>query len=176
MKPMLIRCVMVTGLTFGCSAVFAQHSASPLIVVEDLGGSPTAPYYDALAPVEQPPSPGQSSMPPRGYSEADMLPVHSPRLTPGIVDKHRIEAPGLTPLFLIGDDDRSRAWLSQRLPMLQRSAAVGLVVNVETKNALQSLRALAPGLELVPAAGDDLAHRLGLSHYPVLITSTGVEQ
>lgn len=176
MKPMLIHYGMAIGLTIGCSAVFAQHPDSPLIVVEDLGGNPTAPYYDALAPDEESPSLGQSSPPPRGYSEADMLPVHSSQLTPGVVGKHRIQAPGLTPLFLIGDDDRSRAWLSQHLPMLQRSAAVGLVVNVETKNALQSLRALAPGLELVPAAADDLAQRLGLSHYPVLITSTGVEQ
>ena len=38
------------------------------------------------------------------------------------------------------------------------------------------LRRLAPGLTLSPASGDDLAQRLGLRHYPVLITSTGVEQ
>nr|MBF3175129.1 DUF2859 domain-containing protein [Pseudomonas aeruginosa] len=29
---------------------------------------------------------------------------------------------------------------------------------------------------LAPASGDDLAQRLGLRHYPVLITATGIEQ
>ena len=34
----------------------------------------------------------------------------------------------------------------------------------------------ADSATLSPASGDDLAQRLGLRHYPVLITSTGVEQ
>jgi integrating conjugative element protein (TIGR03765 family) len=38
------------------------------------------------------------------------------------------------------------------------------------------LRRLAPGLTLAPASGDDFAQRLGLRHYPVLITATGIEQ
>ena len=49
-------------------------------------------------------------------------------------------------------------------------------VNVESMAALTALRRLAPGLILSPASGDDLAQRLGLRHYPVLITATGVEQ
>lgn len=53
---------------------------------------------------------------------------------------------------------------------------MGLVVNVESMAALTALRRLAPGLTLSPVSGDDLAQRLGLRHYPVLITSTGVEQ
>ena len=28
---------------------------------------------------------------------------------------------------------------------------------------------------LSPASGDDLAQRLGIQHYPVLITATGIE-
>ncbi|MNE90682.1 hypothetical protein D3C80_1882240 [compost metagenome] len=53
---------------------------------------------------------------------------------------------------------------------------MGLVVNVESAAALAALRKLAPGLNLSPASGDDLAQRLGLRHYPVLIMSTGIEQ
>ena len=40
---------------------------------------------------------------------------------------------------------------------------------------LAALRRLAPGLMLSPASGDELAQRLGLKHYPVLITATGIE-
>ena len=34
----------------------------------------------------------------------------------------------------------------------------------------------ARGLTLAPISGDDLGARLGLHHYPVLITATGIEQ
>jgi integrating conjugative element protein (TIGR03765 family) len=50
-----------------------------------------------------------------------------------------------------------------------------MVVNVSTPEALAALRRLAPGLMLSPVSGDDLAQRLGLQHYPVLITATGIE-
>jgi integrating conjugative element protein (TIGR03765 family) len=101
--------------------------------------------------------------------------VRSARLTPGDELRRVIRAPSLTPLFLVGDDDRSRAWLKQRRVELQAQRAVGLVVNVATPEALAALRRLAPGLVLSPASGDDLAHRLGIKHYPVLITATGIE-
>lgn len=155
----------------------AQLSTPPLIVVEDRGGYSALPYYEALNPqADTPPVPRADSRPPRSYSEADMLPVRSPALTPGIVTPRSIQAPGLPPLFLIGDDERSRAWLSKQQSKLRQLSARGLVVQVENAAALQALRSLAPGLELVPVAGDDMAQRLNLSHYPVLITATGIEQ
>jgi integrating conjugative element protein (TIGR03765 family) len=105
-----------------------------------------------------------------------MLPVRSTLLTPGAVERRDIEAPGLRPLFLVGDDERSRTWLRQRLDRLSELNAVGLVVNVGSSAALDELRRLAPGLTLSPGSGDDMAQRLGLKHYPVLITATRVEQ
>lgn len=110
------------------------------------------------------------------YSEADMLPVRSVTLTPGTVQPRVQAASGLPALFLIGDDPRSRAWLQQRLPVLQRLKAVGLVVQVETVSGLEQLRRAAPGVSLFPSAADDLAQRLGVQHYPVLITATAIEQ
>ena len=153
----------------------------PLIVVEDKGGASALPYYRALNPQDA--QPGQPTMPqpaPRiggpADAEAAMLPVRSARLSPGDEPRRVIRAPGLTPLFLVGDDDRSRAWLKQRRVELQAQRAVGLVVNVATPEALAALRRLAPGLVLSPASGDDLARRLGIKHYPVLITATGIER
>ena len=105
-----------------------------------------------------------------------MLPVRSTLLTPGTVERRVIEAPGLRPLFLVGDDERSRAWLRQRVEVLRELGAVGLVVNAESQVALDALRRLAPELILSPVSADDLAQRLGIRHYPVLITATGIEQ
>jgi integrating conjugative element protein (TIGR03765 family) len=161
------------------SAVFSQ--SPPLIVVEDRGGVSALPYYQALdlQPRDGNTPPSRIQLPPppsRQFDEADMLTVHSARLSPGEVTRRVIQAPGLTPVFLIGDDDRSRAWLRQRAPALRNLGAVGLVVQVESPQALASLRALAPGLTLAPVSGDELAQRLGLRHYPVLVTATSIEQ
>lgn len=110
------------------------------------------------------------------YSEADMLPVKTIALSPGRVVARKISTPGLPALFLIGDDARSRAWLQRRLSTLQQLKAVGLVVQVDSAQQLERLRTMAPGLSLYPASADDLAQRLRLSHYPVLITATAIEQ
>jgi integrating conjugative element protein (TIGR03765 family) len=177
------RCVFLLLLSMTkASTALADDGA--LIVVEDHGGVSALPYYGELS--LQPrstrwssPNPSRRSSPLIGrarYSEADMLPVRSTRLTPGPVEHRAIDVPGLTPLFLIGDDDRSRAWLREHLPRLRTLRAVGFVVRVDSAQALTSLRELASGLTLVPASGDDLGNRLGLRHYPVLITATGIEQ
>ena len=160
-------------------AVLAQ--SPPLIVVEDRGGVSALPYYQAL---DLQPRAGDAPaprielprMPDHPFDEAAMLPVRSASLSPGDVARRVIQAPGLTPLFLVGDDDRSRTWLRQRAQALRDLGAVGLVVQVESPRALAALRTLAPGLTLAPVSGDELAQRLGLRHYPVLVTATGIEQ
>lgn len=166
---------------FVCAApALAVAQSSQLIVVEDRGGVSALPYYEALnlqPRADQAPPRLEVPRAPAGpASEADMLPVRSARLSPGDVPRRVIQAPGLTPFFLIGDDARSRAWLRQRAPALRELGALGLVVNVESADALAALRGLATGLTLAPVSGDDLAERLGLRHYPALVTATGIEQ
>lgn len=171
--------LLLCALSLGASAAHL-----PLVVVEDQGGSPARPYYDALDLPEQlgaTPSglpPASAAAPSdRRYTEADMLPVRSELLTPGVVERRAVRLPGLTqPMFLVGDDDLSRQWLQRRLPELRRLNAVGLVVDVEGAEDLHALRLLAPGVPLSPVSGDDLARRLHLKHYPVLLMPTGIEQ
>lgn len=159
-----------------CACVPGLAPAQDLIVVGDDGGASALPYYRALnllsdtAPTSSPPV-----TPHAPYRETDLLPVHSSRLTPGHVTGRTIRAPGLTPFFLIGDDHASRAWLHARGDTLRALGAVGFVVNVTSADELADLRRDAPGLTLAPASGDDIAERLGLSHYPVLVTETGIE-
>lgn len=162
------------------STAFAESGSAPLIVVEDRGGASALPYYQSLDPQpENATLPAAKPAPRMGNAaeaEAAMFPVRSTQLSPGEVQHRVIRAPGLRPLFLIGGDARSRAWLQQRQAALRELGAVGLVVNLESAAALAQLRRLAAGLTLSPASADDLAQRLGLRHYPVLITPTGVEQ
>lgn len=172
--PVLCALLSMTGTA-------ALAGQQPLVVVEDHGGSSALPYYEALdlptrqdrslPPPISAPSPGS-----KNFSEADMLPVRSERLSPGDEPRRVIQAPGLTPVFLVGDDERSRTWLLERKAALQKIGAIGLVVNVGSAGALAALRKLTPELTLSPVSGDDLAQRLGLRHYPVLITASGIEQ
>jgi len=157
------------------------HAAEPLIVVQDLGGASALPYYEALNLQPRhvdalPPNIMVPQVPAISASEADMLPVRSAKLTPGVVNRRTIEAPGLRPFFIVGDDELSQTWLRRHAALLRERGAIGLVVNVETLQALNHLRTLAPDVPLSPVSGDDLAERLGLRHYPVLITATGIEQ
>lgn len=183
MKPAFVGAVRPIFCALLCAADLPALAAGqpPLIVVEDHGGTSALPYYQALdlPPRQDQPGPPRISVPPSGgktFSEADMLPVRSERLSPGDEPRRVIQAPGLTPVFLIGDDERSRAWLLERNAALTKISAMGLVVNVGSAEALTGLRKLAPGLTLSPVSGDDLAQRLGLRHYPVLITASGIEQ
>jgi integrating conjugative element protein (TIGR03765 family) len=161
-----------------------QPSSAPpdsgLTVVADLGGTSALPYYRALNLLPSSTSPPAPLPPPKVPhsldEESSFLPVHSERLTPGPIAHRLIQAPGLTPFFLAGDDPLSRAWIGAHLALLRQLGAVGFIVQVDSSSALTALRAVAPGLTLVPASADDLAARLHLAHYPALVTATGIEQ
>ncbi|QRI92952.1 integrating conjugative element protein [Delftia lacustris] len=155
-------------------------ASQPLIVIEDRGGASALPYYESLD-VAQPDAPGRQQEQVRASiagpaTDAETLPVRTSEMAPGSVRPRRLAMPGLQPFFVIGDDAASRSWLRRRGRTLRERGAVGLVVNVETAEGLNQLRALGPGLTLVPVAGSDLALRLQLRHYPALITESGIEQ
>ncbi|MHA6679676.1 integrating conjugative element protein [Enterobacter ludwigii] len=165
-----VLCLSLFATTFSCLA--------SLTVVGDLGGEPARPYFDAINAGPDSPVPDMSSLPqpPASLSISDMLPVSTPEMTPGAVISRPLQLPGLPPVFVVGDDDMSRAWLQQRGAELKRMGATGMVVNVRTERALNSLRQLLPDTEMVPVRGGDLAQRLKLTHYPVLITADGLAQ
>ncbi|WP_422824114.1 integrating conjugative element protein [Xenorhabdus entomophaga] len=147
-----------------------------LNVIADLGGKDASPFYAGIHAQSD-----DITLPPQSFSpeqagEAAMLPVKTPELTPGTVISKSLQLPGIGALFLIGNDADSRQWLSQHAARLKQLHAVGLVVNVSEMAGLQSLRALAPDVSLSPASGSELARRLQLRHYPVLITETALSQ
>lgn len=175
--------LLATAVVQADSPSSLTHSpATPaLIEVANLGGDPAAPYYRAAglpdAPMLLHPASVNLPTPPtQPLDGSSWLPVRSSLLTPGRVEPRPLEMPGLQPLFLVGDDARSRRWLQERSEQLRRLGAVGLVVNVESAEALAELRQLAAGLRLRPVPGNDLARRLQLEHYPMLITATSLEQ
>ena len=156
-----------------CLATPIVVNASSLIVVEDRGGVSALPYYQDLAPELTAQSTPIETMGVRGHGS---FPVRSDQLVPGQEQGRVINAPGLQPLFLVGDDEMSRAWLTQRREHLQQLQAVGLVVNVASAERFAEVQRWAGDLQMVPAPSNDLAQRLGIKHYPLLITATAIQQ
>ncbi|EAS1759739.1 integrating conjugative element protein [Salmonella enterica] len=160
---------LLPALLFSLSHV--SHAA--LTVVADLGGESTAPLFEAIAPESE--STSGLSAPAIPLEEA-IFPIESSHLHPGSVLSRPLSLPGMMPLFLIGDDPLSLRWLAQQQDTLKSLNATGLVVNVASETRLNALRQYADGLVLLPVSGDDLAVRLQLKAYPVLITDTGLSQ
>ena len=126
-----------------------------LNVIADLGGQDAAPYFEAVNK--------QPGMP-------------TPELSPGKTADRPLQLPGIGALFLIGDDALSREWLKANAGALAEQHAAGMIVNVTDMDTVRELRELAPGVSLAPASGSELARRLQIEHYPVLITDTGLTQ
>ncbi|EIW4464908.1 integrating conjugative element protein [Salmonella enterica] len=164
------------------SALLTTSSMAALNVIADLGGESTAPLFDAINNENNEFTPPRSlnstetSAYPAPADISDMLPVTTPEMSAGKVESRELNLTGMTPVFLVGDDALSREWLALRRDELKRRHATGLVVNVSDKAALAELQQLIPGVTLLPASASEIARRLQLSHYPVLITSTGLAQ
>lgn len=167
-------------LTLGpITLLVSTLSWANLSAAEDMGDTSSLPDLRTLNLPAEVASSKVARLPPvplHPYSEADMLPVKSERLSPGKIENRVTNTPRLASFFLIGDDDLSRRWLAARKDVLKKLNAVGLVVNVQQHDALIELRSIGSGLDLVPASADELAERLGLQHYPLLITANGIEQ
>ena len=116
------------------------------------------------------------AVPMQALDEARLLPVITHTLHPGQQPRLTLSLPGMTPLFLIGDDPQSTEWLRQHRNTLKTLHATGLVVNVTTLARLNALRTVAPSLTLLPVSADDMAKHLPISAYPVLITDKGLAQ
>ncbi|ELU0512685.1 integrating conjugative element protein [Salmonella enterica] len=176
----LYPAVRYTLLPVTLAGLLTTSAMAALTVVADLGGESTAPLFDAVNNETNEFTPPRPLTPPSFSASPvtvdEMLPVSTPEMTPGRVENRRSELTGMTPVFLVGDDALSRRWLEQRRGDLQQLHATGLVVNVTDGTALRGLQTLAPGLTLLPESASDIARRLGLAHYPVLITADGLSQ
>lgn len=171
MKRISLPCYLILLL-----APFAQPE---LTVARDQPSDLTRPHFQ----VSRPPI-NNKTQPDRAMhadlskfaDEAWILPVRSSHLSPGQITPRSLSMPGLQPCFLVGDDPQSLAWLRHRAAELQEIGAAGLAVEVADTEALARIRAAAPGITILPVNGNDIATRLQIEHYPVLITATSLEQ
>ena len=151
-----------------------------LVVLHDDGRTyPLAPFLGVLTPADAPPvAPTVNDL--GAADPVRLLPLRSPGLTPGPVPLRplpELYQNTLTrPVFLVGADPRSQTWLRQHRSLLLSLGAVGLLIQAETPEDLETMASIAAGLPLLPAAAIDLIEALALTHIPVLISRRGIEQ
>jgi integrating conjugative element protein (TIGR03765 family) len=169
---------------FGCSRLLAAlgtavaTSASGLAGVTVIHeGGPTVPIGQYLAGMltQEPPA-SKSALP----SQSDVLPmafpVATPSMRPGSLPAPvRLRTAGwlVAPMFIVGDDKRSRQWLAANHEKLRRLGASGLVVNVPSLDAFRSLRTVAPDVAMAPGSVEALGRQAGLSVYPLYVATDG---
>ena len=165
------------SLTFG-ALIFPSLVSAGLTVLYDSGDTrPLVPWLDVLAPAPPPVREPAPRPPLLGAADLEtLLPIASPGLTPGKVDPRPVKRPFARPFFLIGADPWSRRWLETHRAELLRIGAIGMLVQAETADDLRVIAELAGGLPIIPAPATDIAEALGLSHYPVLVSSQGIAQ
>jgi len=162
-------CLLIS-MTVAAHAAYAGEV--PQTIYDSGETLPIAPYYERLAPDDDTPVPAAPTS-----LEHDLLPIRTPELSPGEVAARPLYRPALTrPLFLIGSDARSLAWLMRQRTRLRTLHAIGLLVQAESPADLARVARAAGGLSIMPASATTVAQALNLKHYPVLIQSTGIEQ
>ena len=155
-----------------------------LSIIYDSGNTqPLAPFLAVFG--ETPPTAPAQGSPnePGDLGTADLsrlLPIRSSGLTSGLVTRRALTLPNNgalpRPFFLIGADERSRAWLAMHHDQLLAIGAVGMLVQADSVRDLEAIARLADGLPILPASATDIAKALGLQHFPVLISRRGIEQ
>jgi integrating conjugative element protein (TIGR03765 family) len=170
--------VLALGLVVGTLVTTASLAAGELTVIHEHPGS--RPITDFLhvprKTAKQQPVPAPPAQPAGVMDLRTLLPIQSPELTPGPVAARAHALPVAQPLFLIGTDRRSIAWLTRHRPRLEALGAVGMLVDAADMADLELIAALAGDLPIVPAAATDIAKVLDLKHYPVCITGKHIWQ
>ncbi len=151
-----------------------QALAQPVVIYDTGKAHPITDFIDTPKRL-----PARAALPLEQAGQAfikQLFPIHTRTLNPGPVPARAVNLLLPQPFFIIGTDALSRQWLAQYRDRLKQLGAVGLVVDVESLDDLQSLKTLAGDLTLTPTPGAELAKQLSLTHYPVLVTGTRIEQ
>jgi integrating conjugative element protein (TIGR03765 family) len=145
--------------------------AAPTVIYDSGNTQSLMGYLVSINPANSP----RNTVPTKGMPQ--IYPVVTPELSPNTVTPRASNYPHLQhPLFIIGYDALSFRWLKTFHNTLLKHQAVGLVVNVDTAQQFEAIQAAAPGLEMYPGSGSQLAKEIDLHHYPALISTTRIEQ
>lgn len=104
-----------------------------------------------------------------------MFPIRTSKLSVGRVAPRMSPITIYMPICIVGSDITSKQYLKSSAKKLKQLNTTCYVVNVKSEQEFNQLQKIVPDITLVPANGDEFVKLLNLKHYPVLITSKGIE-
>jgi len=170
-KALLCQLVATASLLGAGAPIQAQTGAAPALRQIDAGGPtvPVDPYFSYLIAGDDQPA----------VLQGLTFPMLS-QLKPGVLigrSRQVIDPQWLTqPIFVIGADDLSLAWLRRHQDALRRLGASGVLMAAPSAQAFKQAQRAADGLPLAPALGTWLQERLiaaGVTVVPLLIALDG---
>jgi integrating conjugative element protein (TIGR03765 family) len=171
----------VVGAALVLLSLVSGVARSELEVIYDSGDTQLlAPFLEVFAEAPTPRAAVRSGDDLGAADATRLLPIRSPGLTPGVVARRTVKRSDAIriprPFFLVGSDLWSREWLATHRDRLEQLGAVGMLVQAESVEDLEAMARIAKGLPILPASATDIAHALGLEHFPVLVSRGGIEQ
>ncbi len=104
------------------------------------------------------------------------FPIRS-KIGPGVLQKPlKLRVPIEKPLFFVGNDPRSRDWVSKNKQYLLSIGATGYATNLQSESELTDIQGLAHPLGIAPMPLDAAAELFGIPVYPVLIFNESAKQ
>ena len=168
------------GIGVVLTACIAPTAQSAPALIHDAGGTRAlAPLAIAAGLIKDPGEPEPAAVEAPMTPRPDRYAVVSPGLSVGVQRRLATGAQGrylARPLFLIGADQSSLAWLAQHHQRLRALGAAGLLVAAQGEADYRRALEAAAGLALAVGSGQSLAEHFGITHYPVLIGPQWIEQ
>lgn len=162
-----LNCALVTAM----GLLHLSHAVGQVEVIADTGRTVTSVQHLVHA---------LDSIDSDAETPLVIFPVSTPTMSPGILDPRNIlldVQPWMTqPLFIVGTDPISLAWLESNKYLLLKIRAAGLVISAPDVASFKSLRRAIPPLPLVPSAAPSLTKALaahGITRYPLLLLENG---
>lgn len=105
------------------------------------------------------------------------FPYKTEGLSLGKVEPRNIQKPDLPrPFFIMGSDEQSRAWLRKNKDRFIALGAIGFLVEAKNLEEFELVQETAEGVYVGRFQWNGMVQELGISHYPVLVTKTTIEQ
>lgn len=81
-----------------------------------------------------------------------------------------------SPIFIVGDDPVSLAWIKHYKSTLNKIHAVGFIVSASSVNSIEKIKVAAGKVRVYPVEGNAVSKFFGIKCYPVLISKHLIEQ
>ena len=142
-----VALVTVTALTAACTW------AAPVVIYGSGDIGTLAPYYETLT------SPAKNqgtqldasrSVDVGRFDVNRYLPVRTPQMSPGKVARRALDHAPTAPIIIIGSDAISKHWLAKHRERLMELGAVGLLVQAERIEDLETIARLGRDLKITP--------------------------